>query len=175
MVTCREHQYFEKGHSVDLWIKCFYSLKVKSYDAELKFAQKINNPVLKIITLAVAYEHKKIAEILKALFKLEETINPYSEECKKALGASTIEDLVKARDLFRKILRGEKLSENDVNELVKTARRLADTMKGTFLSLAKIAQPPASKILMVLAESYGVYYSVLEKYLMEELKSAARR
>ncbi len=163
-------QYFEKGHNIDVWIKCFYSLKKKSYEAKIEFARKQKNPVLKALIVSLAYEHLKLAETLKALFNIEfEEVDPFSSECKAALGSGVLNSIVEAKSIIRKIFSKEKVETADIEELMKMLRNLNDTTKGILLSLSKIANPPIMKVLVFLAETQDSFHSFVEKYLKEEL------
>ena len=156
---------------MNIWVKCFCSLEKKSYEAKLKFARKIENPTLKALLVSLAYEHLKLAETLRTLFNVEyEDVDPFSKECRKALGTGILDSIAKAKAKIREIFSKEKATTSDVEELLKMLRVLNDTSKGCLLSIAKIANPSIAKVIVLLAETQDAFYKSIEKYLREELK-----
>jgi len=156
---------------VNMWIKCFCSLKKKSYKAKLEYARRIKNPVLKALVVSLAYEHMKLAETLRILFNVEyENVDPFSKECREVLGSGILDSIIEAKANVREIFSKDRVDSSDIDELLKMLRSLNDSIKGILLSLSKIANPPVMKILVFLAETQDTFYSFIEKYLREELK-----
>ena len=154
-----------------MWVKCFCSLKKKSYEAKLEYAKRIENPVLKALLVSLAYEHMKLAETLRALFNIEyENVDPFSKECREVLGSGILDSIVEAKAKVREIFSKDKVDSSDIDKLLKVLRSLNDTIKGILLSLSKIASPSAMKILVFLVETQDSFYTFMEKYLRGELK-----
>jgi len=154
-----------------MWVKCFCGLKKRSYEAKLEFARKIEDPTLKALLVSLAYEHLKLAETLRTLFNVEyEDIDPFSRECREALGTGILDSIAKAKAKIREIFSKEKTTASDVEELLKMLRVLNDISKGCLLSIAKIANPSIAKVVVFLAETQDAYYRSMEEYLRRELK-----
>ncbi|RLF07959.1 MAG: hypothetical protein DRJ60_01465 [Thermoprotei archaeon] len=145
-------QSFE-GLNVKKWAECYIALMLRSSQAKIEFANMVDNPMLKTILTIVANDHKKIADVMKLVFGIEEVKSDvFSKECQEALGKAVLDRIKKAISLARKLLIESK-SEEDVNKLCETLLEIHDIAKGALEAIANIANEPTSTILRHLAST----------------------
>ena len=153
---------------VEEWAKCFYSFMIRSSEAKLRFAREAQDPVLKALMTIIGMDHRKVAEVLKIMFKLEETVDPFSNNCVKILGLATLENVREAVRLMRECSQKRSISEEDLNRIVEALTKLTDTTRGVILSLADVMEGAWADLLRYVASTYELHVKhlpTLRKYL----------
>jgi len=115
---------FISNYDVRDWASCFYALMMKSYETKLRFAKSLDDLMLKFLIIAVAMEHRKIAEVVKILYHIEKEVDIYSKECKERIGSSILDNIREAITTLQDILRKREKSNEDMKKLILALRRL---------------------------------------------------
>jgi len=168
----RENSSFISNYDVQDWASCFHALMMKSYEKKLRFAKSLNDLMLKSLMIAIAMEHRKIAEVVKTLYHIEKEVDIYSKECKERIGSSILDNIREAITTLQDILGKREKSNEDMKKLILALRRLHDINRGVLSVLSEFSDPIRSKILAFLAEDFASYYDLVEKYLIEVLRKS---
>lgn len=150
------------------WVKCVYSLSLRAYEAKMKFAWRIKDPIVKALMLTIAMEFRKVSEILKAAFNLDKPINIYSKECRESLGEQIGEFIAKHALKAPAILIGKGTDRKSIEEFMLELRNVNGLVKSILKLIASVSKTPYSKILTMLIEMLDRNLAFIEKYLLKK-------
>jgi len=129
-------------HEFENWARCFYALMLKAHNAEIRYIDKVEDPILKSVLMIVAMDHLKVAKTLEMLFDVSSIeVDPFSTGCESVLGRIQLERIRKASSILRSCgFEKQIMDEKSLEELSNALEQLNDIIKGVIEAIADILE-----------------------------------